>query len=82
MQINSILQMVAISVIIAGIVFVILGILQSRKSSQDSEMKSESKGIILLGPIPIVWGFGDRGKILMMVLFIVIVSIYFVLYLL
>ncbi|MFW9957343.1 MAG: DUF131 domain-containing protein [Candidatus Odinarchaeota archaeon] len=33
------------------------------KSDVDWE-RSESKGVILIGPIPIVWGYGKKGWII------------------
>jgi uncharacterized protein (TIGR00304 family) len=54
---------------------IFLGILwRARKQPEDSEVKS--KGVVLLGPIPIVWGFGEKGKILAVILFVCVIMFY------
>ncbi len=60
------IQIVALILIVFGIVAVVAGILQLFLSNQneDGRVQHESKGIILLGPIPIVWGYGKKGWIL------------------
>ncbi|RLI55655.1 MAG: hypothetical protein DRO87_06985 [Candidatus Thorarchaeota archaeon] len=60
------IQLVALILIVFGIVAVVAGILQLFLSNQneDGRVHHESKGIILLGPIPIVWGYGKKGWIL------------------
>ncbi|MHA2397252.1 MAG: TIGR00304 family membrane protein [Candidatus Thorarchaeota archaeon] len=35
-----------------------------RSNYESAEQQRESKGVILLGPIPIVWGYGKRGWII------------------
>lgn len=51
--------------ILAGLVLIVIGFAM-RISSWDNgkDIKTESKGVILLGPIPIVWGFGRIGWII------------------
>ena len=63
MQIESLFGIIGLSLIILGILAILLGvILMMRESDQgNTEVHRESKGIILLGPIPIVWGYGKRG---------------------
>jgi len=55
---------------IIGIISIIIGILilclAYAKTTHTSDMirthsKTESKGVILIGPIPIVWGYGKKG---------------------
>jgi uncharacterized membrane protein len=50
--------------IVFGILAIAIGILTHFASSfrnGDESPKVESKGVILIGPIPIVWGYGARG---------------------
>ncbi|MEE8181869.1 MAG: DUF131 domain-containing protein [Candidatus Thorarchaeota archaeon] len=63
MQIDSLFGIMGLSLIILGILAILLGmILMTRESDQgNTEAHRESKGIILLGPIPIVWGYGKKG---------------------
>ncbi|MHA2601600.1 MAG: TIGR00304 family membrane protein [Candidatus Thorarchaeota archaeon SMTZ1-83] len=56
------LQLLGLLVVIAGLFLIIVGIvLCSETSSGDQQVKRESKGVLFIGPIPIVWGFGRRG---------------------
>ncbi|MHA1862691.1 MAG: TIGR00304 family membrane protein [Candidatus Thorarchaeota archaeon] len=47
----------------AGIILVCLSVISASKKSdsEDYETGTQSKGVIFLGPIPIVWGYGRRG---------------------
>jgi uncharacterized protein (TIGR00304 family) len=75
MQLASDHYFIAMGLIVAGIVLILLGILwRARTQQEDSEVKS--KGIILLGPIPIVWGFGEKGKIIVVILFVCVILLY------
>lgn len=67
MQIESQMQVIGLMLMIFGIFAIIAGILSHIMSSMEhpeSEHKVESRGVILLGPIPIVWGYGKRGWII------------------
>ncbi len=62
MQSPNFIDFVAWTLIIIGALIILSGIVSILKHS-DSEIvgqKRESKGIILLGPIPIVWGYGKK----------------------
>ncbi|NOR39252.1 MAG: DUF131 domain-containing protein [Candidatus Thorarchaeota archaeon] len=63
MQIDSLFGIIGLSLVIMGILVILLGMtLMMRESDQgNTETRRESKGIILLGPIPIVWGYGKKG---------------------
>lgn len=63
MQIDSLFGIIGLSLVILGILAILLGMtLMMRESDQgNTETRRESKGIILLGPIPIVWGYGKKG---------------------
>ena len=62
MQANIPLQAFAFLIIMGGIILIFLGFFMRISSWKDQEdVRTESKGVILLGPIPIVWGYGKRG---------------------
>ncbi len=47
----------------AGIILVLMSVISASKNSdsEDYEQGTQSKGVIFLGPIPIVWGYGRKG---------------------
>jgi uncharacterized protein (TIGR00304 family) len=51
--------------IIGGILLIFLAIILSirRDNVGTTRVKTESRGIIFLGPIPIVWGYGKGSRI-------------------
>jgi uncharacterized protein (TIGR00304 family) len=63
-----------------GIVLVFLYALSGMRESLsgDTETKTQSKGVILLGPIPIVWGYGKKGWMIAMILAVVFLLIWIV----
>ncbi len=63
MQSGVLMQSIGWILIIGGIILVFLGIILSFRQTNDEpvQTRTESKGIILLGPIPIVWGFGKKN---------------------
>ncbi|MFW9845682.1 MAG: DUF131 domain-containing protein [Candidatus Thorarchaeota archaeon] len=62
-QTSSIIQTAGFFILIIGILMIIAGLTSALigSRSQDDASRRESKGVIFLGPIPIVWGFGKRG---------------------
>jgi uncharacterized membrane protein len=61
-QANIPVQTFAFLIIAIGIILIFLGFFMRISSWSDREdVRTESKGVILLGPIPIVWGYGKRG---------------------
>ncbi|MFW9805731.1 MAG: DUF131 domain-containing protein [Candidatus Thorarchaeota archaeon] len=62
MQTLDFLDLLAWVLIILGAIIIISGIVSMLMSTSDEigESKRESKGIILIGPIPIVWGYGKQ----------------------
>jgi len=62
MQATWFIQVLGWALLILGIVCVIVAVgLAVLNSNPSEERKTESKGIVLLGPIPIVWGYGVKG---------------------
>jgi uncharacterized membrane protein len=66
MQTGDFLDLLAWALIIVGVIIIISGIASMLKDSdiERVEQRRESKGIILLGPIPIVWGYGKKAWII------------------
>jgi uncharacterized membrane protein len=66
MQTNGPINILAWTLIIIGSIIIISGIVSMiMKSHSESRVQgSESKGIILLGPIPIVWGYGKKAWVI------------------
>ena len=79
MQIDSLFGIIGLSLIILGILTIVLGmILIMRESDQgNTEVHRESKGIILLGPIPIVWGYGKKGYAVAIIVGMILVLVWF-----
>ncbi|MFX1331030.1 MAG: DUF131 domain-containing protein [Promethearchaeota archaeon] len=55
------LQLLGFLILGLGILLVLAGCLTKQRESPSEDVRRESKGVILIGPIPIVWGFGKRG---------------------
>lgn len=49
--------------------------------SDDTETRTQSKGIIFLGPIPIVWGYGKKGWMIAGAIGIILVLVWIVFFL-
>ncbi|MFW9786884.1 MAG: DUF131 domain-containing protein [Candidatus Thorarchaeota archaeon] len=62
MQAGDFIDLIACALIITGVFIIISGIASvlMRSDFASGEQQGESRGIILLGPIPIVWGYGRR----------------------
>lgn len=64
MQIPNITSSLGILLLLIGIILIIAALLSmSVESKGENQIRRESKGVVLLGPIPIVWGYGRRGWI-------------------
>ena len=63
-----------------GIVLVCLYAFSGMQESlaSDNEKKTQSKGVILLGPIPIVWGYGKKGWMIAGILAVVFLLVWIV----
>lgn len=68
--------------IFAGIVLVCLYAISATRESdfEGTETQTKSKGIIFLGPIPIVWGLGWKGWVIagFTVIILIILWIFFI----
>jgi uncharacterized membrane protein len=69
--------------VIAGALIVLLGLMMKARGSQvgGGHVAPRSRGIILIGPIPIVWGFGARGRIIALVSIMILVIVWLALFL-
>lgn len=63
MQSVVLLQYLGWILLFIGILLVCISAISASKdsTSEDNETRIESKGIIFLGPIPIIWGYGKKG---------------------
>ena len=67
LQSGGIIEILGLILIALGVIVIIVGIYLMTKTAtpEDQTIRKESKGVILLGPIPIIWGFGKRhGELL------------------
>jgi len=57
------LQIFGFLILGLGIFLIIAGCIAGQREASQSHgaVQRESKGVVLIGPIPIVWGFGRRG---------------------
>jgi uncharacterized protein (TIGR00304 family) len=80
MQTSGIVGIIGLSLVVLGILAILLGVaLMMRQSDQgNTEVQRESKGIILLGPIPIVWGYGKKGWAVAIIVGITLVLVWLV----
>ncbi|TFG34257.1 DUF131 domain-containing protein [Candidatus Thorarchaeota archaeon] len=82
MQFIGLLQLLGWISIIFGILILCMAFMKMTNTSETGgyETKTESKGVILIGPIPIVWGYGKRGwliaGIIGIILFIVLLLVF------
>ena len=58
---TQLLQNLGWILLVIGIVLVLLSVVTAYTESEGHETQTKSKGVILLGPIPIVWGYGRKG---------------------
>ncbi|MEM2143624.1 MAG: DUF131 domain-containing protein [Candidatus Thorarchaeota archaeon] len=71
------LALLGMLLIFFGIMLIMIAQLSKLWPTHDDETQQriESRGIILIGPIPIVWGFGRRGKLISILLFVAVLAI-------
>lgn len=63
LQVISQFPLLALIIIFAGIVLVVAGlVMMATERTYDSGVRRESKGIVLIGPLPLVWGYGGRAQ--------------------
>ncbi len=79
MQSVEFMDLLAWALIIIGAIIIISGIASTLMGSDfgGAEQRRESKGIILLGPIPIVWGYGKRVWIIAAIIALMLLLIVF-----
>ena len=64
--------------LIIGIILVFVSVISSFSETDEHETQTQSKGVILLGPIPIVWGYGKKGWIIAGAIGIILCLVWFV----
>ncbi|MFX1485378.1 MAG: DUF131 domain-containing protein [Promethearchaeota archaeon] len=62
MQTNTLIEPIGWLLVFSGIILIFVGLILTFRGGGEgpTTSKTESKGIILIGPIPIVWGFGKK----------------------
>ena len=80
MQSVEFMDLLAWMLIISGVIIIISGIASMLMGSDfgEAEQRRESKGIILLGPIPIVWGYGKKVWIIAAIVALALFLIVFI----
>ena len=83
MQSSLLLQNLGWIFLFIGIILVCLYTISAARDSsfEDTETHSQSKGIIFLGPIPIVWGYGKKGWMIAGVIAIILLFVWIVFFL-
>jgi uncharacterized protein (TIGR00304 family) len=83
MQSLVLLQYLGWILLFIGIILVCLYFTSTmgESDSGDTETRTQSKCIIFLGPIPIVWGYGKKGWIVAGVIGIILVFVWIVFFL-
>ncbi len=82
MQAVVLLQYLGWILLFIGILLVCLSVISATKdsASEDNETRIQSKGIIFLGPIPIIWGYGKKGWLIAGVIGIILFLIWIVVF--
>ncbi|MFW9961036.1 MAG: DUF131 domain-containing protein [Candidatus Thorarchaeota archaeon] len=82
MQTLDLLQFIGWMLLIGGFALVVVALASAfLKRNSEWEGSTESKGVILIGPIPIVWGYGKKGWIIAGAVGLILLLIWFMLYL-
>ena len=80
MQTVVLLQYLGWILLFIGILLVCISVISATRDSEDNETRIQSKGIIFLGPIPIVWGYGKKGWLIAGVIGIILFLIWIVVF--
>jgi uncharacterized protein (TIGR00304 family) len=81
MQSESEFELLGIILIMVGIILIFIGTAYLFTSANHKQaVRKESKGVILIGPIPIIWGFGKKGKIIGIILFTLVIIAWILLF--
>lgn len=81
MQTADPLAIIGILILMAGLLLIVLGLfLRTRETEGSNKQKTKSRGIILIGPIPIVWGFGSKGRVIAILAIALFLVVWLLLY--
>jgi uncharacterized membrane protein len=75
------LQYLGWILLIIGITLVIAAVISAKREAVSNETGTQSKGVILLGVIPIVWGYGRKGWMITGVIGIILCLVWIILFL-
>jgi uncharacterized protein (TIGR00304 family) len=80
LQAVAVIPVIALITVLAGIILVVAGlIMMATEHRSDSRMRHESKGVVLVGPIPIVWGFGTKAQRIAIAIAFLVFAVYLML---
>ena len=74
------IQILGIVILVLGLLLILFGILRSSKSITPDGVQSKTSGIILIGPIPIIFGSSRKTQILLCLFGIIAALILLVLF--
>lgn len=72
------LQNLGWTLLVIGIILVFVSVISASRETDEHGTHTQSKGVILLGPIPIVWGYGKKGWIIAGAIGIILCLVWFV----
>jgi uncharacterized membrane protein len=79
MQATWSLQLLGWVLLIMGIVFIVVALSPAiHRAGHEEGQETKSRGFILIGPIPIVWGFGKRGWLLAAIVLVAVMLIWLI----
>ncbi|NWF95269.1 MAG: DUF131 domain-containing protein [Candidatus Thorarchaeota archaeon] len=81
MQTGTMLTLIGVALILIGVALILAGLMIESRSSHDrtGDSQTSSRGVVLIGPIPIIWGFGPRGKVIAVIAFAAVVLLWLLL---
>ena len=80
MQIGNYVQVIGILILVLGLLLIIIGMFASSNNDELKGIESDTRGIILLGPIPIILGTSRRMQILLCFIGVVLTVIILILF--
>ncbi len=81
MQTVDPLAIIGILILVVGLLLIVLGLfLKTHEAEGSNKQETKSRGIILIGPIPIFWGFGSKGRVIAILAIALFLVVWLLLY--
>ena len=80
MQLSTWIQVFGIAILVVGLLLIMIGMFLSSNRMDSEDVHSKTRGVILIGPIPIVFGSSRNIQILLCVFGIIATLILFVIF--